>query len=76
MRTNASLSASARLLLGGVLALGTLSGCGSFDNVPRGTKSLFQVFSPQTSPSQAAEMATDQYSAENRYKGTTLLSNA
>ena len=58
------------------MALGTLSGCGSFDNVPRGTKSLFQVFSPQTSPSQAAEMATDQYSAENRYKGTTLLSNA
>jgi HEAT repeats/PBS lyase HEAT-like repeat len=61
-----------------MLAVGVsvLAGCGTFDNVPRGTKSLLQLFVPQTSPSQAADMATDQYSAENRYRGTTLLSNA
>ncbi len=53
-----------------------LSGCGAFDDVPRGSKSLLQVFVPQTTPGQAAEMATDPYSAENRYKGTTLLSGA
>ena len=53
-----------------------LSGCGTFDSVPRGTESLLQVLVPQTSPSEAAEMATDPYSAENRYKGITLLSSA
>jgi len=58
------------------VGLSALSGCGTFDNVPRGTKSLLQVLVPQTSPSEAADMATDQYSAENRYRGTTLLSNA
>lgn len=57
-------------------AVAVISGCNTFDNVPRGTKSLFEVFVPQTSPSEAADMATDQYSAENRYRGTTLLSNA
>ncbi len=53
-----------------------LLGCGTFDHVPRGTTSLFEVFAAQVSPAQAAEMATDPYSAENRYRGTTLLSNA
>ena len=51
-------------------------GCGTFDGTPRGTESLLQVLVPQTSPSEAAEMATDPYSAENRYKGITLLSSA
>jgi hypothetical protein len=53
-----------------------LSGCGTFDGAPRGTESLLQVLVPQTSPAEAAEMATDPYSAENRYKGITLLSSA
>lgn len=53
-----------------------LTGCGAFDNVPRGTTSLREVFVPQTSPAEAAEMATDRYSAENRYRGITLLSGA
>jgi hypothetical protein len=51
-------------------------GCGAFDDVPRGTDSLFQVFAPQTTPTEAAEMAIDPYSPERRYRGTTLLSNA
>jgi hypothetical protein len=55
---------------------GALVGCGTFDNVPRGTQSLLQVFVPQTTPTEAAEMATDPYSPERRYQGTTLLSNA
>jgi len=75
MRTNAYLS-TRTLLCGTILAAGFLAGCGTFDNVPRGTQSLMQIMVPQTSPTEAAEMATDQYSAENRYKGTTLLSNA
>ncbi len=53
-----------------------LSGCGTFEGVPRGTTSLLEVFRPQTSPAEAAAMATDPYSAENRYRGTILLSNA
>lgn len=53
-----------------------LAGCGTFDDVPRGTTSLLDAFIPRTSPSQAAEMAVDPYSPERRYKGTTLLSNA
>lgn len=72
MRTTATISLFV-LLTTSVLAP---IGCGTFDNVPRGTTSLLQVMAPQTSPTQAAEMATDQYSAENRYRGTTLLSNA
>lgn len=60
-------------LLTGVLTAG---GCGTFSDVPRGTTSLLQVFTPQTAPSEAAEMAIDPYSPERRYQGTTLLSNA
>ena len=58
------------------IGLMTLSGCGTFDDVPRGTTSLLQVLAPQTSPKEAADMATDPYSSENRYKGITLLSSA
>ncbi len=71
MRTNAFIQISAL-----ASSLFVFVGCGTFDNVPRGTTSLFEVLSPQTSPTQAANMATDEYSAENRYRGTTLLSNA
>lgn len=53
-----------------------LTACSTFDDVPRGTQSLMQVFNPQVSPLEASEMATDPYSAENRYKGITLLSSA
>jgi|TARA_R110000782_G_scaffold45706_10_gene101357 hypothetical protein len=60
-------------LLTGVLVSG---GCDTFSDVPRGTTSLLQVFTPQTAPSEAAEMAIDPYSPERRYRGTTLLSNA
>lgn len=68
-------SRPALALLGACCVL-ALSACGAFDDVPRGTKSLLHAFVPQTTPAQAADMATDPYSAENRYKGTTLLSNA
>ncbi|MEM9373293.1 MAG: HEAT repeat domain-containing protein, partial [Planctomycetota bacterium] len=53
-----------------------LHGCGTFDDVPRGTTSLLDAFIPQTTPAEAAEMAVDPYSPERRYKGTTLLANA
>ncbi len=52
------------------------SGCNTFEDVPRGAKGLRDLMSPQTSPTEAAEMATDPYNAENRFRGTTLLSNA
>jgi len=64
-----------RVILAGGLAL-TLTGCNTFDGAPRGAESLFQILAPQTSPAEAAEMATDPYSAEKRYKGITLLSSA
>jgi hypothetical protein len=59
-----------------VPAVLALTGCGAFDDVPRGTTSLMRALVPQTSPSEAADMAIDPYSPERRYRGTTLLSNA
>ncbi len=59
-----------------IAMVGGLAGCNTFDDVPRGADSLRSIMNPQTSPTQAAEMATDQYNAENRFRGTTLLSNA
>lgn len=53
-----------------------LSGCGNILNAPRGTKSLSDVLFPTTTPSDAAILATDEYNAENRYRGTTMLSAA
>ncbi len=70
---------SYRFRLATIIAAGcltSLTGCNAFDGAPRGTTSLLQVLAPTTSPSEAAEMATDPYSAENRYKGITLLSSA
>lgn len=76
MRISALSVFKSTTVLLGALPMCVLVGCNTFDSAPRGAKSLFQVFTPTTSPTQAAEMATDQYSAENRYEGTTLLSNA
>jgi len=53
-----------------------LSGCGSVGNAPRGAKSLRDVIAPKTSPTTAAILATDEYNAENRYRGTTMLAAA
>ena len=60
------------LLVGSAL----LTGCGSMSNAPRGAKSLREIIAPQTSPTTAAILATDEYNAENRYRGTTLLAAA
>jgi len=53
-----------------------MAGCNSFDSVPRGADSLLQVLMPQTSPAEAADMALDEFSPENRYRGITMLSSA
>jgi hypothetical protein len=72
-----SFSAPITLTLASLCAVPTaLTGCGTFDGVPRGSTSLLSALFPQTTPAQAAEMATDPYSPERRYEGTTLLSNA
>ncbi len=76
MTIKAPIRSKLGLIIGLAFTSCSLVGCNTFDNVPRGTESLLQVLVPQTSPSEAAEMATDKYSAENRYQGTTLLSNA
>src|SRR5690606_416739 len=77
MRIDPSKRGSHALLPGSLLA-GTVlgAGCKALDHAPRGAATLREVTAPQTSPGQAAEMATDPYSAENRYRGTTLLSSA
>lgn len=73
-----SVHRAARMMLGVFTTCSLLlsTGCGTFDGVPRGTDSLLQVLNPQVSPTEAAEMATDPYSTEKRYKGITLLSSA
>jgi hypothetical protein len=53
-----------------------LGACGNIGNAPRGAKSLSEVFFPKTTPTDAAILATDEYNAENRYRGTTMLSAA
>lgn len=54
----------------------SLTGCGALGNAPRGATSLLDVIAPQTSPTTAAILATDEYNAENRYRGTTMLASA
>lgn len=56
--------------------VGLCAGCNTFEGVPRGTQSLMRAFVPQTSPTEAAEMAVNPYSPEQRSRGTTLLSTA
>ncbi len=59
-----------------IMATTFIAGCGSMGNAPRGAKSLREIIAPQTSPSDAAILATDEYNAENRYRGTTMLAAA
>jgi len=60
------------LLVGATLC----TSCGSMSNAPRGAKSLRDIMAPKTSPTTAAILATDEYNAENRYRGTTMLAAA
>jgi len=53
-----------------------VAGCGSLGSAPRGAKSLRDIIAPETSPTTAAILATDEYNAENRYRGTTMLAAA
>lgn len=62
----------------GVLALtcaACLAGCDVFDDARPGATSIFDVFA-QPTPSEAVQLAIDPYNADNRYRGTMLLSNA
>ncbi|MGH7243224.1 MAG: HEAT repeat domain-containing protein [Phycisphaerales bacterium] len=52
-----------------------LPGCDVFDDARPGATSIFDVFS-EPSPSEAVQLAIDPYNADNRYRGTMLLSNA
>ncbi|MBX3390897.1 MAG: HEAT repeat domain-containing protein [Phycisphaeraceae bacterium] len=52
-----------------------LSGCDVFDDARPGATSIFDVFA-QPTPSEAVQLAIDPYNADNRYRGTMLLSNA
>src|SRR5690606_5691792 len=55
--------------------LAALSGCGIGDSVPRGAESILAAFQPP-SPAEAAELALDPYSPDNRFQGILLLSNS
>jgi len=66
-----------RLLAGAVCIAAALStGCGTISDAPRGAEGLFDIISPRTTPADAALLATDEYSAENRFRGITMLSGA
>ena len=57
-------------------AAAALAGCEAPDlGLQKGANSVFSAFSGP-SPSEAATLALDRYSANNRYKGTLLLSTA
>ncbi|MBM4107930.1 MAG: HEAT repeat domain-containing protein [Phycisphaerae bacterium] len=51
-----------------------LAGCAS-DRMRPGAESIFAMFAPPT-PEEAARMATDEYDADLRFRGTRLLSTA
>lgn len=59
--------------LAGVCVAGTW-GC-STDHLRPGAESIFALFAPPT-PEEAARMATDEFDADRRYRGTRLLSTA
>ncbi len=59
----------------GVLASLGFAGCDVFDDARPGATSIFDIFA-QPTPSEAAAMAIDPYDANNRYRGTMLLSTA
>lgn len=56
-----------------VLAAGLLAGCGGLETRP-GATSVLDLFNTDPSPGQAADMAIDKYDADQRYRGTLLLS--
>lgn len=58
-----------------LVASAGLPGCDIFDDARPGATSIFDVFS-QPTPSEAVQLAIDPYNADNRYRGTMLLSNA
>jgi len=60
-------------MLAGVL--GSLAGCGIGGNFEPGTESVFQIFEPP-SPEEAVAWSLDEYNADNRYRGITLLTEA
>jgi len=67
----------ARVRIASALMVAPLLGaCNTFSDAPRGAQGLFEIISPQTSPADAALLATDEYSAENRFRGITMLSGA
>lgn len=61
--------------LGLALGAACLGGCDVFDDARPGATSIFDVFA-QPTPSEAVQLAIDPYNADNRYRGTMLLSNA
>lgn len=56
--------------------LAVCSGCNAVTNAPRGSEGLFEAFVQETTPADAALLATDEYSPENRFRGITMLSGA
>lgn len=75
VRSPSPLKAHRPLLYAAALALPILAGCDVFDDVRPGATSIFDIFA-QPTPSEAVQMAIDPYNADNRYRGTMLLSNA
>ena len=73
MRNRAPIRSVAPL---GACCLLLLPACGAFENVKPGATSLLEVFVPQETPGEAAEMALDQYDPDSRFSGTRLLANA
>ncbi|MBI1190543.1 MAG: hypothetical protein GC200_07705 [Tepidisphaera sp.] len=56
------------------LCVFALAGC-SGDGIKPGARGLFDLIAPPT-PAEAVEMATNRWDADQRYRGTQLLSNA
>lgn len=70
-----SLRRGTRIGILGLACAGCLAGCDVFDDARPGATSIFDVFA-QPTPSEAVQLAIDPYNADNRYRGTMLLSNA
>ena len=63
--------AGAGVLAGLLIAMGSLTGCGAFEGA-RGADSILEIFQGP-SAQDAAEMALDEYNADTRFRGVTLL---
>lgn len=67
---------SSLVLTAAGLSFVSISGCDAPDlGLQKGSNSVFSAFSGPT-PTEAADLALDQYNANNRYRGTLLLSSA